>query len=99
LSGALAPGGLIVIYSGASGKPGLVNPLHIIFRGVSIRGFWLASPEFRNSPKALEAMKTGARLIAEGKLHAPVAATYPLSAAREAFAHAQKGGKVLFSIS
>ena len=88
----------MVIYSATSGKPGLVNPLDIIFRDVAIRGFWLDAPAFRHSPKVLEALKTGARLIAEGKLYAPVATTYPFAAAKEAFAHAQKGGKVLFRL-
>jgi NADPH:quinone reductase-like Zn-dependent oxidoreductase len=99
LASCLAPGGLVVVYSAASGRPGLVNPLDIIFRDIGIRGFWLDSPTFRRSPKALEAMKSGARLIAAGKLHAPVAATYPLTAAKEALTHAQKGGKVLFHLS
>ena len=44
-------------------------------------------------------MKMGARLIDEGKLHLPVSATYPLVAAKEAFAHAQRGGKVLLKLS
>jgi NADPH:quinone reductase-like Zn-dependent oxidoreductase len=99
LASSLAPRGVLVVYSSMSGKPGLVNPLDLIFRGVSVRGFWLDYPEFRASPKGLEAIKTGARLIAEGKLYAPVSATYPLAAAKEAFAHAQSGGKVLFDLS
>ncbi len=52
-----------------------------------------------NCSKVLEAIKTGARLIAEGKLHLPIAAVYPLSAAHEAIMHAQRGGKVLFACS
>ncbi len=99
LSGCLAPGGTLVFYSAVSRKPGLASVVDIVFRNVAIRGFWLYSPEFRASPKVLEAIKTGARLMAEGKLHMPVAATYPLVAAKEAIAHAQRGGKVLFKIS
>ncbi len=99
LSGSLAPGGTLVFYSAVSRKPGLASVVDIIFRNVAIRGFWLYRPEFRDSPKALEAIKTGARLIAEGKLHMSVAATYPLVAAKEAIAHAQRGGKVLFKLS
>jgi len=99
LSGRLAPGGALVAYAIMSEKPGLVNPADLIFRGVTIRGFWLEAPEVRASPKILEAIKTGARLIAEGKLRVPIAATYPLGAAREAITHAQHGGKVLFECS
>jgi NADPH:quinone reductase-like Zn-dependent oxidoreductase len=99
LSSCLAPGGTLVLYAFMSGQPGVASPSDIIFRRVTIRGFWLENPEVRASPKMLEAIQTGARLIAEGKLHVPVAATYPLSAAKEAIAHAQAGGKVLFAIS
>ncbi len=99
LSGCLAPGGTLVVYSAVSRKPGLASVVDIVFRNVMIRGFWVYSPEFRASPKVLEAIKTGARLIAEGKLHMPVAATYPLIAVKEAIAHTQRGGKVLFKLS
>ena len=73
--------------------------MDLVFRIVTIRGFWLYSPEFRASPQVVEAITTGVRLIAEGKLYMPVAATYPLVAAKEAIAHAQRGGKVLFKLS
>jgi len=99
LSGSLALGGTLVVYSAVSRKPGLASVVDIVFRNVAIRGFWLYSQEFRDSPKVVEAIKTGARLIAEGKLHMSVAATYPLVAAKEAIAHAQRGGKVLFKLS
>jgi NADPH:quinone reductase-like Zn-dependent oxidoreductase len=88
-----------VLYFSVSGKPGLASFVDLVFRNVTIRGFWLANPAFRASPKLGEAIKTGARLMAEGKLHMPVAATYPLAAAKEAIAHAQRGGKVLFKIT
>src|SRR5712691_8466758 len=99
LSSALSLGGTLVVYSAVSRKPGLASVVDLVFRNVAIRGFWIGNPAFRASPKVLEAMKMGARLIAEGKLHLPVSATYPLVAAREAFAHAQRGGKVLFKLS
>ncbi len=99
LSSCLSPGGTLVLYFAVSSKPGLASFVDLVFRNVTIRGFWLANPAFRASPKVVEAIKTGARLIAEGKLHMPVAATYPLVAAKEAIAHAQRGGKVLFKLS
>jgi NADPH:quinone reductase-like Zn-dependent oxidoreductase len=99
LSSCLAPGGTLVIYAFMSEQPGVASPADLIFRQVTIRGFWLETPEVRASPKILEALQTGARLITEGKLHVPVAATYPLGAAKEAITHAEKGGKVLFECS
>jgi NADPH:quinone reductase-like Zn-dependent oxidoreductase len=97
LSSCLSPGGTLVLYFSVGSKPGLASFVDLVFRNVTIRGFWLANPAFHASPKVMEAMKTGARLIADGKLHMPVAATYPLVAAKEAIA--QKGGKVLFKFS
>ena len=99
LSSCLRSGGTLVLYYAVSGKPGLASFEDLVFRNVTIRGFWLVNPAFRASPKVVEAIKTGARLMAEGKLHMPVAATYPLVAAKEAIAHAQRGGKVLFKPS
>lgn len=99
LSGCLSRGGTLVFYAFMSEKPGVANPADIIFRQVTIRGFWLETPEVRASPKIVAAIQTGARLITEGKLHVPVAATYPLDAAKEAITHAERGGKVLFQCS
>jgi NADPH:quinone reductase-like Zn-dependent oxidoreductase len=99
LSGCLTPGGTLVVYAFMSQQPGQANPADIIFRQVTIRGFWIEAPAVRASPKIVEAIKTGARLIAEGKVHVPVAAVYPLTAAKEAIIHAQTGGKVLFACS
>ena len=87
-----------MLYAFTSGKPGVANGIDVIFKDIAIRGFWLKSPRFRSSPKLLEAMKLGARLVAEGKLRVPIAATYPLAAAAAALTHAQKGGKVLFAL-
>jgi NADPH:quinone reductase-like Zn-dependent oxidoreductase len=96
LSGCLSRGGTLVVYAFMSEKPGVANPADIIFRQVTIRGFWLEAPEVRASPKIREAIQTGAWLITEGKLHVPVAATYPLDATKKALTHAERGGKVLF---
>ena len=74
LTGSLSPGGTLVVYAFMSEQPGLANPRDIIFRDVTIRGFWLESPEIRNSPKLMEAIKAGARLVAEGKVRVPIAA-------------------------
>jgi trans-2-enoyl-CoA reductase len=99
LSGCLAPSGTVVLYSIISGKPGVASGTDLIFKDTAIRGFWLYSPQFRGSPKAVDAMKLGAQLVAEGKLHVPIAASYPLASAALALAQAQKGGKVLFAVS
>jgi NADPH:quinone reductase-like Zn-dependent oxidoreductase len=99
LSGCLAPGGTVVLYSFTSGQPGVADGIDLIFRNVTIRGFWVYSPLYRRSPKLAEGIKLGAQLVADGKLSAPIAANYPLTSAAAALAHAMKGGKVLFKIS
>jgi NADPH:quinone reductase-like Zn-dependent oxidoreductase len=99
LTGSLSPGGMLVVYAFMSEQPGLANPRDLIFRGVTIRGFWLESPEMRSSPKLVEAIKAGARLVAEGKVRVPIAAVYPMTAPKDALARALKGGKVLFQCS
>src|SRR5260370_39542124 len=96
LSGCVSRGGTLVVYAFMSEKPGVANPADIIFRQVTIRGFWLETPEVRASPKILEAIQKGAPLITDGKLHDPVAATYPLDATKEAITHAESGGKLRF---
>jgi NADPH:quinone reductase-like Zn-dependent oxidoreductase len=40
-----------------------------------------------------------AAMIASGRVHIPVARTYPLSAIKEAVAHAQRGGKILLDVA
>lgn len=99
LAQTLTPGGTFVVYSFMSRQPVQLSGTDVVFRDVVVRGFWLYSPRFRDSPKIAEAMKLGARLVAEGKLKVPVAAAYPLTESAAALAHAAKGGKILFEVS
>jgi trans-2-enoyl-CoA reductase len=86
----------MVAYGGVSGKPAAMSPLNIIFKQVTLEGFWLGYPRFRNAHEKLAAhTRTAERLITEGKLHVPIAGVYSLEQATQAIAHAQKGGKVL----
>jgi len=99
LASALAPGGSLVVYSFMSRQPVQVRGADSVFRNIAVHGFWLYSPPFRGSPKIADALKSGARLIAEGNLKVPVAARYPLTKPSAALGHALDGGKVLFQIS
>ena len=86
----------MVAYGGVSGKPAAISPLNIIFKQVTLEGFWLGYPRFRDAHEKLAAhTRTAERLIAEGKLYVPVAGVYSLEQATQAIAHVQKGGKVL----
>ena len=89
----------LVVYSFMSRQPVQVRGADSVFRNIAVHGFWLYSPPFRGSPKIADALKSGARLIAEGNLKVPVAARYPLTKPSAALGHALDGGKVLFQIS
>jgi mitochondrial enoyl-[acyl-carrier protein] reductase / trans-2-enoyl-CoA reductase len=98
LAATLASDATLVVYAALSGKPLSINPLNVIFRGLTVRGFWLGHPAFGNTPAYHEALVDSARLVASGKLRAPIAATYPIDRFAEAIAHAQVGGKVLLDL-
>lgn len=95
----LAPDGVVVVYSAMSRKP-LISPgSTMIFRNLSIRGFWLATWLKTAKHERLSAMYEHlAAMIASGAISAPVAATYGFDKYPEAIAGAAKfSGKVLFT--
>lgn len=99
LAAALAEHGTIVNYGALSGEPCVVNARALIFRGVTLKGFWLAR-WFRTTPQAQQValLSELAGLIAAGKLSAPIQATYDVSQIKEAVAAAAAGerqGKIL----
>jgi hypothetical protein len=52
-----------------------ISPLDVIFKPVTVRGFWMGHPEF--AAKLAPAVVQAAKMIASGRLHIPVAGTYP----------------------
>jgi NADPH:quinone reductase-like Zn-dependent oxidoreductase len=74
-----------------------ISPLDVIFKPITIRGFFMAHPEF--AAKLSPAMVQAAEMIASGRVQIPVAATYALSAIKEAVAHALRGGKILLDVA
>ncbi|HEV3113328.1 MAG TPA: zinc-dependent alcohol dehydrogenase family protein [Candidatus Binataceae bacterium] len=97
LAATLSPYGTLVSYAAMSLGPMSISPLEVIFKPLTIRGFWLGHPE--SAAKSAPAVKQAAELIASGRVHVPVAASYPLSSIKEAVAHAQRGGKILLEIA
>lgn len=102
LAACLAPKGIIVNYGLLSGQPCQVPPSDIVFREITLTGFWLhkwlsekSSPAERAHVYAL--MRD---LVVRGVLHAAVEATYPLARAKDAVGHAMRdgrSGKILFT--
>ena len=59
-----------------------ISPLDVIFKPLTMRGFWLGHPE--TAAKSAPPIAQAAEMIASGRVHIPVAATYPLSSIKEA---------------
>jgi NADPH:quinone reductase-like Zn-dependent oxidoreductase len=77
-----------------SGKAPLISPTALIFRNVTLRGFWLVH-WMSSTPREGQAALMGklAKLVADGTLSAPVDATFPLENIREALSRALEGGR------
>ena len=97
LAATLSPRGTLVSFAAMSWGPMSISPLDVIFKPVTMRGFFLGHPEF--AAKLAPAVVKAAEMIASGRLHIPVAGTYPLSSIKEAVAHAQRGGKILLDVA
>jgi mitochondrial enoyl-[acyl-carrier protein] reductase / trans-2-enoyl-CoA reductase len=99
LARCLAPGATLLNYGAMSGEPCHISPAAFVFRDIMLRGFWL-SQWFRTATpqRRAEVFSEIGKLIATGKLRAPVQATYPLRDIKQAVAAAAAGerdGKIL----
>jgi len=94
LGDAVAEGGTVVNYGAMSGKGPSLSAAATIFRDVTLKGFWLMQ-WLRKASRAQQTELMGglAKLVAQGVLHAPVDATYPLEDIREALSRAVEGGR------
>src|ERR1700737_2673820 len=97
LAATLPPRGTLATFAALSLNPMSISPLDVIFKPITMRGFFMAHPEF--AAKLAPAPAQAAEMIASGRVQIPVAATYPLSAIKEAVAHAQRGGKILLDVA
>ena len=100
LLGCLAEKGVHIFYSTISGKPSVVPATHLIFRDISIRGFWLANWFNRVTPDQITRMYDRLTpLVASGAISAPIVGIYGFSQIAEAVAVASKNrGKVLLKV-
>jgi NADPH:quinone reductase-like Zn-dependent oxidoreductase len=97
LAATLSPRGTLVSFAAMSRVPMSISPMDVIFKSLTLRGFWMVHPEF--AAKLAPASAQAAEMIASGRVHIPVAATYPLSSIKEAVEHAQRGGKILLEVA
>lgn len=99
LADCLVDGGTIVTYGLLSGRPCTVTPHQVVFRGITLTGFWLAKvlSEMPYDEISMLYATLGGRL-ADGTIAVPVEATYPIERIKSALAHAARegrGGKIL----
>jgi NADPH:quinone reductase-like Zn-dependent oxidoreductase len=97
LASTLSPHGTLVSFAAMSLAPMSISPLDVIFKPITMRGFWLGHPE--SAAKTAPSIAQAAEMVASGKVRIPVAATYGLSSIEKAVAHAQRGGKVLLDVA
>jgi NADPH:quinone reductase-like Zn-dependent oxidoreductase len=93
--------GSVVSYTARNRQPLNIPVLDLIFRGLSVHGYWL-NRWLSNTPHETIARiyRELAPLVENGTLAAPVEATYPLADYRKAIEHAARNdrqGKVLFT--
>lgn len=103
LANAVSPGGTVVIYGVLSGGRSELDATDVLFRDVSIRGFWL-TVWFRDTPHAVkrELYRKLAAMMTDGTIEIPIEATYPMAEVKTALAHAarpHRDGKVLLAIN
>ncbi len=99
LAQSLVAGGTLVNYGAMSGDACQISPASLIFRGITLRGFWLSHwYQIATQQRRAELFGELAGLIATGKLSARVHATYGIDEIKQAVAAAASGerdGKIL----
>lgn len=99
LAASLGVGGTMLVYGAIAGEPLAIHPGALLFRGASIRGWWLTHWFQTATPEQVQSLFTTLfGLIADGTLHTPIAAEYDLADVREAVIAAERRthpGKVL----
>ncbi|CUS04614.2 Alcohol dehydrogenase, zinc-binding domain protein [Candidatus Promineifilum breve] len=90
----LRPGGTMLVYGMLGGEP---LPLHngeMLFRGLTVRGFWLSQWFRQTDPAHVTAtLGTLMQLMADGHLLPPVEAEYDLADFQTAIAHCERPGR------
>ena len=96
LAAALSSNGKLVVYAAMSEAAIMMNPLDLIFKPLTVTGFFMGHAE--HAAKFPAALRETAEMVASGEVKIPVAGTYPLAEIKQAVAHALRGGKVLLEV-
>jgi NADPH:quinone reductase-like Zn-dependent oxidoreductase len=93
--------GRIISYTARARQPLSIPIVDLIYRGLSVHGFWLNLWLQRTPADTIaQTYHELATLVADGTLASPIEATYALAEFRDAIAHAarsDRNGKVLFA--
>ena len=99
LASCLADGGVMVNYGMLSGEPCMVMPDWIVFRHLTLTGFWLATQLRNMARNQIDTLyQELTEDISQGVLSVPIEATYGIEDIKDALAHAgreNRSGKVL----
>ncbi|MEO8010813.1 MAG: zinc-dependent alcohol dehydrogenase family protein [Dokdonella sp.] len=99
LAACLANAAQLVNYGAMSGEPCHLSPPALIFRGITLRGFWVSNwLKQADRERRTRLFAELAAAIASGALAANVQATYPLERIKDAVAAAaagERGGKII----
>lgn len=94
IAACLADHAPIAVYGVLSGKPCEITPQQLIFHNISMIGYSLPASIARRTPEVVQRDYMAlSRLVADGRLHVPILATYPLAAIATALRHAAQGGR------
>jgi NADPH:quinone reductase-like Zn-dependent oxidoreductase len=94
LAQCLSEGGVVVNYGLLSGRPCSMDPHMVVFRGITLTGFWLVN--FLGTMTGGERASLYGELaerIASGELHVDVEAVYPIEEIKTALEHAARAGR------
>ncbi|MEX2519400.1 MAG: zinc-dependent alcohol dehydrogenase family protein [Paracoccaceae bacterium] len=94
MADALSDGGVLVNYGYLSGAPCEIESSHLIVRGQSLTGFWLARWSMKAGHAAKEALYAEmAAAFETGRIASPVEAEHTFDQLAEALRHANSGGR------
>ncbi len=99
LARCLAPRGTLVLYGLLSSPDSTVPASELVFRDITLRGYWFTPWFERASPEDRAALYAElGQLVVDGTIRVGVEACYPLERVRDALAHAarsDRSGKIL----
>lgn len=94
LANCLADNGTLVNYGLLSGKPCAIDAADVVFRNITLRGFWYSRWFSTAAPEAVRSLFVRlVDMLKTGQLRVPLEAAYPIDRLSEALAHAERSSR------